>query len=77
MAQDVLRLRQQRLVEGRAGEVAQLVLAAASTAVAQGWIVGFGALSDKGGPEMLLESVTTSHLLMATSAINYDVNYFV
>jgi len=56
VAQDVLRLRQQRLVEGRAGEVAQFVLAAASTAVAQGRVVGCGALDGEGRPKALLKS---------------------
>jgi len=56
VAHDIPRLRQERLVEGRVGEVAQLVLAAARTAVAQGRFNGFGALGGEGGPEMLLES---------------------
>jgi len=51
VAQDVLRLRQQCLVEGRAGEVAQLVLAVARAAVLQGFVIGLGALGGEGGLE--------------------------
>jgi hypothetical protein len=56
VAQDVLGLWQERPAEGRAGEVAQLILAAPCAAVAQGRVVGFGVLGGKVGPEALQES---------------------
>ncbi len=64
VAQDVLRLGQERLVEGRTGEMAQLLLAAATAAVPQGQVFGFRPLVGEGCPEVLLKGTYRHRLLL-------------